>query len=175
MDDIRLLTERLLSIGRLEAGEVLFTYEEVELKSFLEELAEDYEDMKKSSLSFTPPGDKFLFYGSPAWLYEALSNLMKNCAEYDESPFPLRLSCEKETGWYRIRIRDHGPGFSEDDLPYIFDRFYRPRNEKKGHVGLGLNLARLIIEGHKGKIYAGNAEGGGAEFTVLLPLYETMK
>ena len=72
-------------------------------------------------------------------------------------------------------IRDHGTGISEKDLPHIFDRFYLSEKTGTSHVGIGLNLARLVVEQHFGSVTARNAEEGGAEFTVILPAYSIMK
>ena len=98
-----------------------------------------------------------------------------NASEHDASGLPLELCCEEEKDWYRITLRDHGTGFCEEDIPNLFDRFYTPKEMKKGHVDLGLNLCRLIAEGQKGSIHAENCPGGGARFTILLPRRATMK
>lgn len=175
MNTVSLLTERLLTIGRMEAGEVIFAGEEIELKELLQVLADEVADRKACEFSFSPENRPLTWYGSYSWTYEALLNMMADCAEYDTSDKPLSVSCAEEGDWFRIVIRDHGPGFKEEDLPQIFDRFFRPDNMRKGHVGLGLNLAREIIEGQQGQVRADNAPGGGAMFTVLLPRLNMLK
>ena len=169
--EIHSLSSRLLTIARLEAGAILFSSEEFSLSDLLRDV------------SLSIPADKRpeeieetgLWYGSYQWTREALSNLIKNCLEHDESDLPLSLSCVEEPDGFRIVLRDHGPGFEESDLPYLFDRFFTPQKEKKGHVGLGLNLSRLIIENQKGTLQAENAPDGGAVFRIFLPKYQSMR
>lgn len=112
-----------------------------------------------------------IYYGDYEWLKEAFSNIFTNCTQHDKSGIPLEVTCRKFAEYYMIRIRDHGPGFCEEDIPNLFSRFYTPKNQKQGHVGIGLNLARLIVEGHNGTIHAANHEEGGAVFEILLPIY----
>ena len=71
----------------------------------------------------------------------------------------------------KVTVRDRGPGISPQDLPFIFDRFYLPEHVKKSHSGIGLNLAKLIIEKHFGVFHAANHEQGGAVFTIVLPVF----
>ena len=175
MSTVSLLTERLLTIGRMEAGEVIFAGEEIELKELLLVLADEVADRKACEFNFSPDDRPLTWYGSYSWTYEALLNMMADCAEYDTSDKPLSVSCAEEGDWFRIVIRDHGQGFKEEDLPQIFDRFFRPDNMRKGHVGLGLNLAREIIEGQQGQVRADNAPDGGAMFTVRLPRLNMLK
>ena len=70
-----------------------------------------------------------------------------------------------------MTIKDHGPGLGDKDIPNLFDRFYLPEHVKTTHTGIGLNLAKLIFEGHFGTVYAYNHAEGGAVFHVILPLY----
>jgi len=175
LNDISALIGRLLNIGRLEAGEVMFSGDRVDLREMVRDAAEDFAAVKPYELDSMPETGDFTALLSAEWTGEALSNLIKNCTEHDTSEKPLELSLKSEKDWVRLIIRDHGPGFDEEDLPYIFDRFYQPKNSRKGHVGLGLNLARLIIEGQKGRITAENAKEGGAQFTVLLPRLAMLK
>jgi signal transduction histidine kinase len=71
----------------------------------------------------------------------------------------------------RLQVRDTGPGIEPADLPRLFDRFYRADRARTGDgTGLGLSIGRWIVEAHNGRITAANAPGGGALFTVTLPL-----
>ena len=115
------------------------------------------------------------YYGDYEWLKEAFANILKNCLEHDFGGEKITALITQSREGVKIVIRDHGTGISEKDLPYIFDRFYLPEKTGTSHVGIGLNLARLVVEQHFGSVIARNAEGGGAEFTVLLPAYSIMK
>lgn len=172
-DEIGKLMKRLLDIGRLEAGKVIWHREIFRMADLLEDCAASLEDGTERILTM---GDREAeYYGDYEWLKEAFSNILKNCLEHDASGEKITASLTQSREGIKIVIRDHGPGISEKDLPHIFDRFYLPEKTGTSHVGIGLNLARLVIEQHFGTVAARNAEGGGAEFTVILPAYSIMK
>ena len=172
-DEIGKLMKRLLDIGRLEAGKVIWHREMFRMADLLEDCAASLEDGTERILTM---GDRETeYYGDYEWLKEAFSNILKNCLEHDASGEKITASLTQSREGIKIVIRDHGPGISEKDLPHIFDRFYLPEKTGTSHVGIGLNLARLVIEQHFGTVAARNAEGGGAEFTVILPAYSIMK
>lgn len=172
-DEIGKLMKRLLDIGRLEAGKVIWHREMFRMADLLEDCAASLEDGTERILTM---GDREAeYYGDYEWLKEAFSNILKNCLEHDASGEKITASLTQSREGIKIVIRDHGPGISEKDLPHIFDRFYLPEKTGTSHVGIGLNLARLVIEQHFGTVAARNAEGGGAEFTVIRPAYSIMK
>ena len=172
-DEIGKLMKRLLDIGRLEAGKVIWHREMFRMADLLEDCAASLEDGTERILVM---GDREAeYYGDYEWLKEAFSNILKNCLEHAASGEKVTASLTQSREGIKIVIRDHGPGISEKDLPHIFDRFYLPEKTGTSHVGIGLNLARLVIEQHFGTVAARNAEGGGAEFTVILPAYSIMK
>ena len=172
-DEIGKLMKRLLDIGRLEAGKVIWHREMFRMADLLEDCAASLEDGTEGILTM---GDREAeYYGDYEWLKETFSNILKNCLEHDASGEKITASLTQSREGIKIVIRDHGPGISEKDLPHIFDRFYLPEKTGTSHVGIGLNLARLVIEQHFGTVAARNAEGGGAEFTVILPAYSIMK
>ena len=169
------LVDRLLTIGRLEAGEVVFSSELMSLSLLFEEILQEYPENQRAVLRTEPQDARFFYHGSLEWLREAFINVLDNAEKYGSGSQPPVLMLEELPEEYRITLRDYGPGFSDEDLPYLFDRFYRTQEMAKGHVGLGLNLTKLIIEGHKGTIHAENHPEGGALFTILLPRLELMK
>ena len=172
-DEIRKLMRRLLDIGRLEAGKVIWHRETFQMAELLEDCAASLED---GSERIQILGDTDTdYYGDYEWLKEAFANILKNCLEHDFGGEKITALITQSREGVKIVIRDHGTGISEKDLPYIFDRFYLPEKTGTSHVGIGLNLARLVVEQHFGSVIARNAEGGGAEFTVLLPAYSIMK
>ena len=172
-DEIGKLMKRLLDIGRLEAGKVIWHREMFRMADLLEDCAASLEN---GTERIRVTGDRDAeYYGDYEWLKEAFSNILKNCLEHDASGEKITASLTQSREGIKIVIWDHGPGISEKDLPHIFDRFYLPEKTGTSHVGIGLNLARLVIEQHFGTVAARNAEGGGAEFTVILPAYSIMK
>lgn len=172
-DEIGKLMKRLLDIGRLEAGKVIWYREMFRMADLLEDCAASLEN---GTERIRVTGDRDAeYYGDYEWLKEAFSNILKNCLEHDPGGEKIIVSLTRSREGVKIVIRDHGTGISEKDLPYIFDRFYLPEKTGTLHVGIGLNLARLVVEQHFGSVTARNAEGGGAEFTVILPAYSIMK
>ena len=95
-------------------------------------------------------------------------NLAGNCLRYAKSA--VDISADVSGGMVAITVRDDGPGFSMEDLPHLFERFYKG---KKGKFGLGLSIAKAIVEKHGGAIRAENGVDGGAKFLVELPVVQT--
>ena len=99
-------------------------------------------------------------------LARAVNNLLDNAATHS----PPGGVVEVDVGPHGVRVRDHGPGVSEADLPYLFDRFYRGASARgRPGSGLGLAIVRQVAEQHGGAVRAGNAPDGGAEFVLTLP------
>jgi two-component system sensor histidine kinase MprB len=109
--------------------------------------------------------EETLVHGSPARLDRAVSNLLDNAEKWspDGQPIEVRVRAGEVT------VRDHGPGFSNEDLPRVFDRFYRARSARGlPGSGLGLAIVRQVAEAHGGAVAAGNAAGGGAELRLTV-------
>jgi two-component system sensor histidine kinase MprB len=105
--------------------------------------------------------------GSPARLDRAVSNLLDNAEKW--SPPGAAIEVTLRAG--ELSVRDHGPGFSGEDLPRVFDRFYRARTARGlPGSGLGLAIVRQVADAHGGTVSAGNAEGGGAQLRLALEM-----
>ena len=99
-------------------------------------------------------------------LHRVINNLLDNAARHSPPGGVIEVYVDNDG----IRVRDHGTGIAEEDLPYLFDRFYRGANSRgKQGSGLGLAIVRQVVEQHGGTVSAANAPGGGAEFTIHLP------
>ena len=179
LESVQILLKRLIDIGRLEAGKVIFRKDVLFLHELLEETIDsfgEYADRILLSYEFASASMKnFIFYGDGDWLKEAFLNIIKNAMEANESEEPIEVHYIRTNDFFKISIRDHGKGIKEADIPNIFDRFYLPKDVKSNHTGIGLNLAKLIIEGHRGSVYVYNHAEGGAVFQVILPIYESLK
>lgn len=173
LDGIGALLKRLLDIGRLEAGKTILRREPFRMEQLLEEckyILPDGEQRILLSAEVTK-NPKAPYYGDYEWLKEAFLNILKNCLEHDKSGAPVSVMVSRNAEGIKVTVRDRGPGISPQDLPFIFDRFYLPEHVKKSHSGIGLNLAKLIIEKHFGVFHAANHEQGGAVFTIVLPVF----
>jgi two-component system sensor histidine kinase MprB len=99
-------------------------------------------------------------------LHRAVNNLLDNAARHNSPGGPVEVTVDPDG----IRVRDHGDGIAEEDLPYLFDRFYRGANSRgRQGSGLGLAIVRQVANQHGGTVTAANAPGGGALFTLKLP------
>jgi signal transduction histidine kinase len=106
-------------------------------------------------------------------LIEILLNLFDNAIRHAAEGGQIGIKAIQDGRFVRVSISDNGTGITEDDRDHIFDRFYRidaSRSKETGGTGLGLSIVRALVEAHGGKIWAGPAQDGGAEFTFTLPL-----
>jgi two-component system sensor histidine kinase VicK len=113
------------------------------------------------------------FRVDPARLEQAILILVDNAAKYSPPGGRVTLSATTESGDLLIRVEDHGPGIPEEHLPHIFERFYRvdkARARKQGGAGLGLSIAKTIVEAHGGRIEAESHVGKGTKMSLHLPL-----
>jgi two-component system sensor histidine kinase MprB len=107
-----------------------------------------------------------LVRGSRARLARAVSNLLDNAVKYS----PADSAIEVTVRGGEVAVRDHGPGIAADDLPHVFDRFYRaPSARGTPGSGLGLAIVRQVAEAHQGSAVAEPAEGGGARLRLRVP------
>lgn len=174
LESMKVLMKRLMDIGRLEAGKVIFQKERFSLHEFLTEVKESCGEGAER-IALHNETEYMEYYGDERWLKEAFFNILCNALEADKAGKPVEISCSSNEDYVRISIRDYGPGLSEKDIPNIFDRFYLPEHVKENHTGIGLNLAKLIIEGHMGSVYVYNHLERGAVFQVILPVYDSLK
>jgi two-component system, OmpR family, sensor histidine kinase MprB len=117
-------------------------------------------------VNFEPSLEPVIVEGVPERLARAVNNLLDNAAHHSPRDGLVEVVVDREG----IRVRDHGTGIDEADLPYVFDRFYRGANSRhRQGSGLGLAIVRQVAVQHSGSIDAGNAPDGGAVFTLRLP------
>jgi two-component system sensor histidine kinase MprB len=116
-------------------------------------------------IDFTADLEESVVEGNPATIERAIGNLLDNAAKW--SPPGGEVHLEVRDG--SVVVRDRGPGISDEDLPYVFDRFYRARSARgmRGS-GLGLAIVRQVAEAHGGDVVAEQAEGGGTRMTLRL-------
>jgi two-component system, OmpR family, sensor histidine kinase MprB len=119
----------------------------------------------RPGIRFTADLEETVVQGVPATLERAIGNLLDNAAKW--SPSGGEVHVEVKNG--QVTVRDHGPGISEEDLPYVFDRFYRARSARGlPGSGLGLAIGRQVAEAHGGEVVAERADGGGTRMILRL-------
>ena len=161
------LVSVLLKISKIDAGTVQFEKKETELNALIRKSAEPLlipMDIKNQKLSIN--ADDISLNCDSAWCIEAFGNILKNCTEHTPENGEITVTATNTPIFTEIIITDTGSGFNEEDIPHIFERFYKGRNSSKESFGIGLNLAKMIITAHNGTIKAENSQSGGAEFII---------
>jgi two-component system, chemotaxis family, CheB/CheR fusion protein len=112
--------------------------------------------------------------GDARRIEQVLLNLLVNAITFSGGNGPIEVSLRRVDGFAEVEVRDHGPGIPADVLPHVFDRFYRVDDVRSAREGLGLGLfiAREVVNAHEGRIEVESAMGSGATFTVSLPLLD---
>lgn len=166
------LVGNLLNMTRLESGAMRITTE-----------VQDVEDLVGVALAQLGPRlqDRRVVVDIPAELplvpmdfvlmAQVFINLLDNALKYTPRGTPITIRARTSAEELVVEVSDEGPGIPEDKLTRIFDKFYRVQERNSvGGTGLGLSISRGIVEAHGGRIWAENRRGGGAVFTVSLPL-----
>ena len=162
------LEESLLLLSRIDAGTLTFDRKPTDVFTILS-LASDnlYElFLQNGVLIDIPEMGEMNINVDLNWTMEAVMNLMKNCMEATETGTAVHCSYEKNPLYVQIRIWDEGEGFTKEDLPHLFERFYRGEKTENTGIGIGLSLSKAIIEMQNGIIRAFNLPNGGACFEV---------
>lgn len=170
LDRLNRLEESLLMLSKIDAGTLLLKHERVDLYTALNLAAENLNDLLQDShISIEIPENGCIeFFGDLEWTMEAFINLMKNCMEHSQPGGIVHCDYSGNPLYAEIRIWDDGTGFDKEDLPHLFDRFYRGRRAVGNGIGIGLALARSIFELQNGTIAAYNRRNGGACFEIRL-------
>ena len=108
----------------------------------------------------------------PAKLHDVLRNLVENAVNYTPDGGDISISTSLIDGHFDLRVTDSGPGIPPEDLTRVFERFYRvdKSRTRPGGTGLGLAIVKHLVQVMEGEVTAANRDGGGAEFSVRLPL-----
>lgn len=161
------LEEALLLLSRLDAGTLVFQRKPVDVYTLLVLAADNLQDLfaQSGTSVHIPELGEMAVYVDLDWTMEAVMNLMKNGMEHNPGGI-IRCTYQQNPLYTEILIWDEGEGFAGEDIPHLFERFYRGKNAAGGGIGIGLALAKEIIEGQNGTIRAANRPEGGACFAV---------
>ncbi len=165
------LVEDLLLLAQADAGVVL-RREPVHLESLLLEIYRQARLIADGLEVTLGHEDQVVVPGDPDRLKQLFLNLVDNAVKYTPKGGRVTLSWQREDGWVRVDVSDTGVGIPPEDLPHIFERFYRvdkARSREKGGTGLGLSIAQWIAQAHGGRIEVESRVGQGTTFTVWLP------
>ncbi|MBP1936869.1 HAMP domain-containing sensor histidine kinase [Paenibacillus sediminis] len=173
------MIDELFLYSKLDLGKLPFHFEQVDIGAYLEDCAQEmYPDMEKKGIKLeqgTLLEDLVFVKADREKLKRVLINILENAMKYmDKADGKIGMNVTLQDGKAVISVSDNGRGIAEDALPHIFDRFYRAdpsRNQATGGSGLGLSIARQIIEEHGGQIWAGSMLGRGTTVYIALPVW----
>lgn len=161
------LEEALLLLARLDAGTLVLERKETDVYTLLLLAADNLQEIfAQYAVSVDVPElGEMTVQVDLDWTMEAVMNLMKNCAEHSAGGC-VHCFYEQNPLYTEILVQDEGAGFAGEDIPHLFERFYRGKNAGEGGIGIGLALAKEIIERQNGTIRAKNLPEGGACFEI---------
>lgn len=164
-----------LNVARLDGGKIVEKRKPLSLKKILEKLVDFMQPLaKENDVSLEPASlsGTDLVQGDEESLEQVFSNLISNAINYNKPKGSVKISVKEEGEFIVTEIQDTGIGISKEHLPLIFDQFYRvsrSESQKSKGTGLGLTIAKKIVEAHRGSIHVSSELGKGSTFTVLLP------
>ena len=170
---MRKLMESLLELARLDAGQETLQRAPFDLSKTVGDCVELVAPLAEArGLTIHCALPALPCVGDPERIGQVVTNLLDNAIEYNEESGQVRITGERQGGAVILSVSNSGPGIVAEDLPRIFERFYRAdkaRTGGGGHTGLGLAISKGIVEGHGGSLEAASQPGKGATFTLRLP------
>jgi histidine kinase len=175
--DMDHLIDELFLFSKLDLGKAPFQFEAVDMKNYLEDFLEELSfDLTKMNVALDyhiHPKGSFLVKADREKLKRVLSNIINNSLKYmDKVEKKLNVTLSSSSEAIEIVITDNGPGIPEESLPLIFNQFYRAeqsRSKLTGGSGLGLSIARMIVEEHQGTIKVESKLNTGTKISITLP------
>ncbi|MBI1883815.1 MAG: HAMP domain-containing protein [Chlamydiae bacterium] len=177
VEKIRNIVDEVLTLARLDSQEFSAEMEEIDLNSLLNLVLEDIRVLAESknvelSLQLRP---KTILRGNETQLRRLFFNLLENAVKYNHPGGKITVRIKTQGQDVQVEVSDSGVGIPEEDLPYIFDRFYQAHKARENHdgIGLGLSIAKSIVQAHKGDIQVKSHLGQGTTFQIYFPMFSS--
>ena len=168
LERIEWLVSSLLKLSKIDAGTVHFKKDKVIVHDLIQRSVQPVlvpMDIKQQKLHIS--GDETItFQGDLNWTSEAIINILKNCVEHTEEGGKIAITFSENALFTMITIKDNGKGIAQEDLPYIFKRFYKGKNAGEESAGIGLAMAHSIIKSQQGDIEVKSVRGMGTTFEI---------
>lgn len=175
IEHLQHLVGDLRTLSQADAGELKLDKQPVSPQELLQQVHATFEHQaaqKGVSLALTLNGDAPAITVDETRMAQVLSNLMSNALRYTPTGGRIELGAVDRNGQVTLTVQDTGPGIAPEDLPFVFNRFYRAdksRSEESGESGLGLAIAKALVEAHGGAISVQSVPGAGTTFAITLP------
>lgn len=172
---LRRLVSDLLDLSRIEAGQLVLEKGEVDVAELCRQVAEKVRPLAEEKgvrLELAVPASLPPAWGSADRLQQVLINLLDNALRHTPGGGRVSVCGEERDGMLALSVRDTGPGIPPEDLPYIFERFYKvekARTRTTAGTGIGLAIVKGVVEAHGGRVWAESTPGRGTTFTFTLP------
>lgn len=166
LSQIDWLITALLKISKLDAGTIKFKKEQISAEELLNKACSPLLipfELRGQKLVINAQGE---FTGDIAWTCEAIGNIVKNCMEHTPEGGKVEIEASENALYTEFLIKDNGTGIAKEDVPHIFERFYKGENSSDNSFGIGLALARMIITSQNGTVKAENRKSSGAMFSI---------
>ena len=168
VDWISSLVISLLKLARLDAGVIELNRQEIKVEELVQNVVRNLAillEVKNVSVEVNIP-DGAVFFGDYNWQLEALTNIVKNSIEHSRENSKIYIIAESNNFFLKIIVKDEGNGILKEDIKHIFDRFYKSKNSSEDSIGIGLSLAKSIIEKDNGYIEVTSKLEKGTEFEI---------
>lgn len=168
IDWISSLVVALLKIAKFDAGTIKMENNEINAKNLIDNIVSNLAILMelKNIEIITNVDEKATFIADYKWQQEALTNILKNAIEHSKHNSRIYITVENTNLFLKIIIKDEGSGIDKEDLKHIFQRFYKAKNSSENSIGIGLPLAKAIIEQSNGYIKVETKYGEGTSFEV---------
>lgn len=165
---INWLVISLLKLSKLDSNTAVFVQKEIKVEDLINNVVKNLAipiDIKQQNVIVNGSSD-VMFVGDYNWQLEALTNIVKNCMEHTVENKNIYINWEENNFYTKIAIKDEGVGIDKKDVKHIFERFYKGKNSSENSVGIGLALAKSIIEKDNGYIICASELGRGTTFEI---------
>lgn len=166
--NISFFVQAILKLSKLDTNTVDFIEEKTYIKDIVDEVVKNLStlcDLRNIKI-ITKYKENAQIICDFRWQVEAFSNIIKNCIEHSKDNSNILIEVDENNVYSQVVIRDNGTGIDKEDLPHIFERFYKGKNSSNESCGIGLSLAKSIIEKSNGNIYVESKVGKGSTFTI---------
>lgn len=165
---INFLVVSLLTLSKFDSNTIIFNKKKHHVRDIIDEACfsvDSLRDLKNINININAQ-NKGSFICDLKWQVEAISNILKNAIEYSNDNSNIDISYDVTDKYVLIKIQDYGQGINKKDLKHIFDRFYKGKNSKSDSIGIGLSLAKTIVENSNGYITIKSKEKEGTIFEI---------